>query len=198
MKLGTLAIRGVVGPLMFGHGAQKLFGWFGGHGLEGTAGFFEEALGLRPGKRHATAAGGAETLGGLMIALGLMTPVGASMISGSMITAIRKVHGSKGPWNTEGGWEYNAAILAMMVAISESGPGRPSIDSAAFPRMKGTGWALLQLAAGAAGSWLTTEKLVEEAPPAPQHTRVEGGEGNGARFGREPQASPADTVPSGS
>jgi putative oxidoreductase len=49
MRLGTLAIRGVVGPLFIGHGTQKLFGWFGGHGLEGTAGFFEQALGLRPG-----------------------------------------------------------------------------------------------------------------------------------------------------
>ena len=57
MKLGKLAVRGVVGPLFVGHGTQKLFGWFGGHGLEGTAGFFEQGIGLRPGKRHATAAG---------------------------------------------------------------------------------------------------------------------------------------------
>ena len=56
MNVGKLALRGVVGPLFVGHGTQKLFGWFGGHGLEGTAGFFEQGIGLRPGKRHATAA----------------------------------------------------------------------------------------------------------------------------------------------
>jgi putative oxidoreductase len=168
MKLGTLAVRGVVGPLFIGHGTQKLFGWFGGHGLEGTAGFFEQGLGLRPGKRHATAAGVSEALGGLLLTLGALTPVGASMISGAMVTAIRKVHASKGPWVTEGGYEYNAVIIAAMAALAESGPGAPSVDSALFPRMKGTGWALLALAAGTAGSYLATEYFNAPAPPAPE------------------------------
>jgi putative oxidoreductase len=168
MKLGTLAIRGVVGPLFIGHGTQKLFGWFGGHGLEGTSGFFEQGLGLRPGKRHATAAGVSEALGGALLTVGALTPVAAGMISGTMITAIRKVHASKGPWVTEGGYEYNALILAAMVAITEHGPGAASVDRAVFPRMKGTGWALLQLAAGAAGSYLATEYFNEPAPPAPE------------------------------
>jgi putative oxidoreductase len=164
MKLGALVIRGVVGPLFVGHGTQKLFGWFGGHGLEGTAGFFEQGLELRPGKRHATAAGVSEALGGALLTAGAATPIAASMISGTMVTAIRKVHASKGPWVTEGGYEYNALILAAMFAITEEGPGPLSVDRALFPRMKGTGWALLQLAAAVAGSYLATEKLNEPAP----------------------------------
>ncbi len=164
MKLGTLVIRGIVGPLFVGHGTQKLFGWFGGHGLEGTAGFFEQGLELRPGKRHATAAGWAETAGGALLTLGAFTPLAQAMITGTMVTAIRKVHASKGPWVTEGGYEYNAMIMAAMFAITESGPGAPSVDRALFPRLKGTGWALLQLAAGVAGSYLATEKFNEPAP----------------------------------
>src|SRR5512132_4091860 len=74
MNLGKLALRGVVGPLFVGHGTQKLFGWFGGHGLEGTAGFFEQGIGLRPGKRHATAAGLSEAVGGALVTLGAFTP----------------------------------------------------------------------------------------------------------------------------
>ena len=130
MDIGRLFLRGVVGPLFVGHGTQKLFGWFGGHGLDGTAGFFEGGLGLRPGKRHATAAGAAETVGGALLTLGALTPLTAAMINGTMITAIRKVHLAKGPWVTEGGYEYNLALIAAMTALVESGPGRPSVDAA--------------------------------------------------------------------
>ena len=169
MKLGKLALRGVIGPLFIGHGTQKLFGWFGGHGLDGTAGFFEQGIGLRPGKRHATAAGLSEAVGGALVTLGALTPVAASMIIGTMTTAVRKVHAPKGPWATEGGYEYNAVLIAAMVALAESGPGRPSVDAAMFPRLKGTGWALLALGAGVAGSYLATEYFNEpEIAPAPQ------------------------------
>jgi putative oxidoreductase len=207
MKLGSLAIRGVVGPLFIGHGTQKLFGWFGGHGIEGTAGFFEQGLGLRPGKRHAIAAGASEALGGLLLTLGALTPLAASMITGTMVTAIRKVHASKGPWVTEGGYEYNASIIAMMVAIAESGPGRPSVDAAMFPRMKGTGWALLAVGAGAAGSWLVTSDLFNEKVDAPaqqaqdqpaggsaeDQPQVEPRAGEDAtRFSREEEQSPTN------
>ena len=98
MDIGRTALRMVIGPLFVGHGTQKLFGWFGGHGLDGTAGFFENALGLKPGKRHAAAAGAAETIGGVLLTLGALTPVAAGLITGTMITAIRKVHAPKGPW----------------------------------------------------------------------------------------------------
>ena len=169
MKLGRLAVRGVIGPLFIGHGTQKLFGWFGGHGLERTAGFFEQGVGLRPGKRHATAAGLSEALGGALLTLGAATPIAAGMIIGTMTTAIRKVHASKGPWVTEGGFEYNAVLIAAVFALAESGPGTPSVDAALFPRMRGTGWALLALGAGVAGSYLATEYFNEpELAPAPQ------------------------------
>ena len=88
------------------------------------------------------------------------------MIIGTMITAIRKVHAPKGPWVTEGGYEYNAVLIAAMVAIAESGPGKPSVDATLFPRIKGTAWALLALAAGVAGSYLATEYFNEPAPAA--------------------------------
>jgi putative oxidoreductase len=165
MHLGRAAIRGIVGPLFIGHGTQKLFGWFGGHGIEGTGGAFE-SMGLKPGKRHATAAGTAEALGGAMIATGTLTPVGAALISGTMVTAIRKVHASNGPWVTEGGFEYNVVLLGAMAAITEMGPGKPSVDAARFPKLRGTTLALLQLAAGVAGSFLATSPVLNEAAAA--------------------------------
>lgn len=199
MKLGTLALRGVIGPLFVGHGTQKLFGWFGGHGLEGTAGFFESGLELRPGKRHATAAGVSEALGGALLTLGALTPVAAGMVIGTMTTAIRKVHASKGPWVTEGGFEYNAVLIAAMAAIAESGPGTPSVDAVLFPRMKGTGWALLALGAGVAGSYLATERFNEPAPAVPQTVAEDeprfGRDGDDARFDRETTATDAPAPP---
>ena len=168
MDLGRLFLRGVVGPLFVGHGTQKLFGWFGGNGIESTGGFFEH-LGLRPGKRHATAAGASEAAAGALLTLGAATPVAQAMLTGTMTTAIRKVHAPKGPWVTEGGYEYNLALIALAAALTETGPGAPSVDGALFgDRFTGKGWALAALAAGVAGSYLVTEKLVEPAPEAAQ------------------------------
>src|SRR4051794_40672336 len=175
MNVGRLLLRGVVGPLFIGHGTQKLFGWFGGHGPDATGGFFE-SLGLRPGKRHATAAGWSEAAGGALLTLGAFTPLAQAMITGTMTTAIRKVHAAKGPWVTEGGFEYNAVLIAAMAALAESGPGKPSVDAALFPKMKGTGWALLALGAGVAGSYLATEHLNEPAPAVPETVAVSEGE----------------------
>jgi len=193
MDLGRLLIRGVVGPLFVGHGTQKLFGWFGGHGLDGTGGFFE-SLGLKPGRRHATAAGAAETAGGVLITLGALTPVASAMLSGTMITAIRKVHGTKGPWVTEGGYEYNATLIALLTALAEAGPGRTSVDAALFPRMKGKGWALAALAAGAAGSYLATEHFNETEPEAATEPATPGEQADlerQPRFTREGAEAPA-------
>jgi putative oxidoreductase len=167
MDLGRTALRLVVGPLFVGHGTQKLFGWFGGHGLEGTGAFFEGKLGLKPGKRHAMAAGASETIGGALLTLGALTPVAAGLITGTMITAIRKVHAPKGPWVTEGGYEYNAVLIAVVAALTETGPGRPSVDASAFPRLRGSGLALAQFAAAATAATLLTaerEPAVEDVP----------------------------------
>lgn len=171
MKLGSLLIRGLIGPLFIGHGGQKLFGWFGGHGLEGTAGFFE-SIGLRPGRRQATAAGVAETAAGAMLTLGLGTPVAAAMVSGTMATAVRKVHGKAGPWVTNGGWEYNAVVVAAMAALAEAGPGPLSIDAKRFPNFHGPAVAAIAVGAGVAGSYLGTHPALN--PPAPAPAEGEG------------------------
>jgi len=167
MNIGSVALRGVVGPLFVGHGTQKLFGWFGGHGVEATGGFFEQ-LGLRPGKRHAIAAGAAEALGGALLTLGAFTPLAATMVSSTMITAIRTVHAPNGPWVTDNGYEYNAVLIGAMAALVEHGPGRPSVDAALLPNWKGRGWAAASLGAAVAGSYLATRLTEPEQPdPAP-------------------------------
>jgi putative oxidoreductase len=168
MELGTTLVRGVVGPLFIGHGAQKLWGAFGGHGIEGTGGFFE-SLGLRPGTRHAKAAGAAELAGGALLTLGALTPVAATLISSTMMTAIRKVHAKNGPWTTEGGWEYNAVLIAAATALADRGPGSPSVDAALLPRLHGRGWAAASLLAAAAGSALVTSRALNAGDaPAPE------------------------------
>jgi putative oxidoreductase len=179
MALGTLAVRATVGPLFFGHGTQKLFGWFDGHGLEATAGGFE-SMGLRPGKRHAVAAGAAEAVGGLLLTLGAATPVATSLITGTMVTAIRKVHAPNGPWATSGGWEYNAVLIALMAAVAETGPGRPSVDAKLFPNWKGPAWAIAAIAAGVAGSYLATSPPINQPAPDVPAEAGEGATSNGA------------------
>ncbi len=151
MKLGLFTLRAVVGGLFVGHGLQKLTGKFGGHGPDGTGQFFE-SLGLRPGKQHAIAAGAAETGGGALLAAGAFTPLAAALLSGTMVTAIRTVHAPKGPWAAEGGYEYNLVLLAAVFAITDAGPGLLSLDAAKGRRRWGLPWALVQLAAGLAGS----------------------------------------------
>jgi putative oxidoreductase len=166
MKLGAVALRGVVGPLFVGHGAQKLFGWFGGHGPEGTGQFFD-TLGLRPGRRNAMVAGAAETLGGALLTLGALTPVASSLLTGTMVTAIRKVHAKNGVWSADGGYEYNVVLIAAVTALADHGAGRPSVDAALLPRLKGPVWAALALGAGIAGSYMaTSDKALEVAQQA--------------------------------
>jgi putative oxidoreductase len=174
MKLGALILRAVIGPLFIGHGTQKLFGWFGGPGLEGTGGVMEK-LEMRPPKRHALTVGAAEAGGGALLTLGALTPLATTVLSGVMVTAIRKVHWANGPWNTKRGYEYNAVLIAALTALAESGPGRPSIDAALLPRLRGTAWALASLGAGVAGSYLATSPPVNEppAPPVEQTGRFE-------------------------
>src|SRR5579859_2335848 len=150
MKLGLTLLRTIVGLLFVGHGTQKLFGWFGGHGPEGTGQFFE-SLGLRPGRKHAMAAGAAEAGGGALLTLGFLTPAAAAAIIGTMATAIRTVHLKNGPWATNGGYEYNLVLIAIMVALADLGPGDVSLDHALGTEVKGPLVALATLA-GAIGT----------------------------------------------
>jgi putative oxidoreductase len=179
MNFGTAAMRGIVGPLFIGHGTQKLFGWFGGAGLDATAGGFEQ-MGMRPGRRHALAGGASEAIGGALLTLGALTPVAASLITGVMTTAIRKVHADKGPWVTGGGWEYNAVIIAAMAVLADHGPGPLSVDAKLMPRAKGPALAALAIGAGVAGSYLASSPPFNEpepeaeAEPASQATSANG------------------------
>jgi putative oxidoreductase len=151
MHVGRLAARVVIGGLFVGHGTQKLFGWFGGPGLAGT----EEMMGaldMRPTRPNALAAGLSETVGGSLLVAGAATPAAASSLIGTMITAIRKVHQPKGPWAINGGWEYNAVLIAALVALVDAGPGDVSVDAALGREEWGPAWAVAGLAAGAVAS----------------------------------------------
>ena len=151
MELGLFVLRVVVGALFMGHGAQKLFGTFGGHGLEGTAGFFEQGLGLRPGKVHAAGAGAAEFFGGLLLLVGFLTPFAAAALIATMTVAIITVHWAKGVWSTEGGYEYNLVLMAVAFAVAATGPGKWSIDHALSFDLDGKGWGIAALIAGVVG-----------------------------------------------
>lgn len=147
MNLGLLALRVIVGLLFFGHGTQKLFGWFGGHGLAATGGFFEQ-LGLPNGKRQAAMAGLAEAGGGLLLALGLLTPLATALLTATMLVAVAKVHFSKGLWVTNGGYEYNLVLVAAAFAVAAIGAGKWSLDHVLKLHVAGAGWGLAALGAG--------------------------------------------------
>jgi putative oxidoreductase len=164
MKIGRLILRLVVGGYFFGHGTQKLFGWFGGYGPDATGQFFE-GLGLRPGKRHAVAAGAAEAGGGTLLVLGAATPLASAALIATMLTAIHRVHLKNGPWVTDQGYEYNLVLIAAAVALAETGPGSPSVDDARGSEMYGPKWAVLALLLGALGA--AGAKAVADAAPAP-------------------------------
>lgn len=151
MRLGRLLLRATVGAFFVGHGAQKLFGAFGGHGLKATADGFE-SMGLKPGNVHATAAGAAETLGGAGILLGYQTPLAASAIIGTMATAINRVHLKNGPWAADGGYEYNAVLIGAAATLAEVGPGPLSLDALRGKERSGAAWSLFALVAGALGA----------------------------------------------
>ena len=168
MKIGRLLLRLTVGSLFIGHGTQKLFGWFVGHGLDATGNMFE-SLGLRPGRRNAIAAGAAEAGGGAALALGLATPAAASVLTATMLTAIHRVHLKKGPWLTNGGYEYNLVLIAAVLALAEVGPGELSLDAALGQERSGPGWALAALALGAAGA-LGAHQVAKSSPAPPQPT----------------------------
>jgi putative oxidoreductase len=122
-----LATRMTVGGYLAAHGAQKLFGAFGGHGLEGTGGFFQN-LGLAPGRPMAALAGASELGGGVLTAAGLADPVGPVAIASTMAVAAGTAHRGKGPFAASGGPELPLTNLAAALALAATGPGRYSLD----------------------------------------------------------------------
>src|ERR687883_945305 len=137
MHIGRLLLRVSIGGTFFVHGTQKLFGWFGGYGPDGTGQFFE-SLGLRPGRRNALAAGATETSGGILIALGLATPLAAAGLSSIMVTALRTAIWNEGFKPATG--EHEVLLATAALALTETGPGTPSLDSALGRERSGLGW----------------------------------------------------------
>lgn len=134
MAFGLFVLRIVIGALLVGHGTQKLFGWFGGPGIEGTRGMNQQ-LGYPQPRTMAWVAGGAEAGAGVLLVLGWLTPLAAAAIIGVMINAVGAVHAGNGPWVSDGGWEYNAVLIAAATAFAFGGPGSFALDS-------GFGWDL--------------------------------------------------------
>jgi putative oxidoreductase len=128
IDFGLLVLRLVVGALLAGHGAQKLFGWFGGYGLKGTAGWLG-SLGLRPAPFWAFLAGASEFAGGLLLALGLLNPVGPLAVIASMLMATILVHWGKAVWVSEGGMELPLTNIAVVLALALIGPGAYALDA---------------------------------------------------------------------
>ncbi len=123
----ALALRVPIGVILAAHGAQKLFGWFGGYGLEGTAGWME-SIGLAPGFYMALLAGSAEFFAGIALVLGLLTRPAAAISAFTMLVAIFSVHFDHGLFLANNGYEFGLALLAANVSLAISGAGKLSLD----------------------------------------------------------------------
>jgi putative oxidoreductase len=172
MAEGLFFIRLAFGLLLAAHGAQKLFGWFGGHGLDGTGGFFEQ-IGHRPGRTMAALAGVCEVTGGLLLVLGFLTPLAAAIVIGMMISAALSVHLPHGLWASNGGYELPLTYGAAATGLAFTGAGSFSVDHAIGMNLSGWGYGLgavlVGIAAGIASN-ARRRKVVEnteaEAYPA--------------------------------
>ncbi|MCB0968864.1 MAG: DoxX family protein [Ilumatobacter sp.] len=164
IDLGLLALRVGVGATLFSHGAQKLFGWYGGKGLDATATAMDH-MGFRPGKASALAAGLGETAGAL-IALGAATPMVSGAAAGTMIGAA-EVHRPGGFFATAGGYEYPAVLGMAAGALAITGPGALSVDALLGNRLN-RGWqaTVALTAACAAGSYVVSRRRAAIAADA--------------------------------
>jgi putative oxidoreductase len=175
--VALLASRGVLGGYLAAHGAQKLFGTFGGHGIEPTAAAFE-GLGLRPGRVTATAAGLSELGGGLLTVAGLASPVGPAAIAGTMVVA-SATHRANGPLAANGGYELAATNLAAALALAAVGPGRYSLDGLTGLRLHRVLTGIV-VASAVAGAAVNVAMLLRGAP-RPTDAAAEAGTEEAAR-----------------
>lgn len=155
MSVALLVLRLVVGVLFIGHGCQKLFGWFRGHGLKGTGSYFE-SVGLAPGVALAALAGLTELAGGLLLALGLALPIACALLVAVMATAIATVHWKNGVWAQDGGFEFPLVMAAVAFATTAIGPGSISLDNALAIDWASLRWAIIATVVGAAGGLAAT------------------------------------------
>jgi len=156
--LGLLLLRVGVGVPLSLHGFQKLFGWFGGGGIRGTSAWFA-SLGFGDGRTATLLAGAGELLGGLGLAAGLLTPLPAAAVAGTMTTAALVNNATSGFWSVHKGWELNGYLIVVALAVAVAGPGALSLDAAldvparlGVP-LDGTVGAAA-VAVGIAGGWL--------------------------------------------
>ncbi len=127
-NIGLLSLRAGVGATLMAHGAQKLFGWFGGAGLAGTGGFFD-SMGFQPGWVNAVLAGAGEAGGGALLTLGLATPAAGAAAAGTMVVAA-SMHKDQGFFAQGGGYEYPAVLALTAASLALGGPGQLSLDAA--------------------------------------------------------------------
>jgi putative oxidoreductase len=153
MDIGLLLLRLTVGLTLAAHGAQKLFGWFGGPGLDAIGPMFE-TLGFQPGRRHALMAGVVEVGGGLLLALGLITPLAAAIVLSVMLVAGVSVHVKNGFFLTSGGYEYTLVLGVAGLAVAFTGPGALSLDALLGFSVSGAFWGVAALFVGLAGGAL--------------------------------------------
>ncbi len=161
MDLGLLLLRMVIGLTLAAHGVQKLFGWFGGHGLDGTGALLEQ-MGFVPGRRHAFMAGFLEAAAGLLLAAGLLTPLASALILAVMVVAAMTAHSRGGFFLTSGGYEYNVVIAATAISVAFTGAGAWSLDALLGLPSGGPlpGLAAIVVGAiGSAGSLLTRQHV---------------------------------------
>lgn len=128
MDIALLILRLVVGLYITAHGAQKLFGWFDGHGFAGTQGFVGGMLGYRPAWLWTLALTVAEFVGGLLFVLGLLSPIAAIAVAAAMLSATLVPHWSNGPFGAKGGYEQTLTNLAVALSVGLAGPGAYSLD----------------------------------------------------------------------
>jgi putative oxidoreductase len=163
MDAGLFLLRGVVGLLLAGHGARKLFGWFGGGGLCGTAWYFR-SVGYHPPRMFVALAGGAELAAGIALTAGFMTPLAAGMVIGTMLNAIAVVHWRNGLWAIDNGGEYPLMIATAAATLAFTGPGAVSVD-AWLGIGAGATWGISAVVLGlVAGSAVLVHRAVHRSP----------------------------------